>query len=556
MSSPECELGVLFPSTTTNVCVSKDNTLTHIINGNFLHFMEKYSKNSIVGSSGKGVDLPDYGGYPFNVIHPPSYKGIVHRFLHKSSGGSKTGYIINNDIVALNYVIRNITYSTPDSPSDKGWTLYYRGLELYFHFFEYLKETLRQIQVYEKYPDLVSKIQTIEVIDMTKNTYLIQKVETNATKDNYHFVADYPSNDLVFQLNFMDNFDEIRDKISVKYLPDTHLTNLIEFYFPRVYSAAEQTDPFIVKTKRLTNVLFSASIFSSVLNFWWQLQSRLFLDNFFVYLNKLHKINVFHGDIGEQNILTKLSQPDNKYHFRFIDFGLSTSIDEWILTYETIPDSKKNSSDIVINSLFGLHREIYQYLTTDNNFQDIKNIMTSTSEKRFTKKMLYYLMLIELSPVNNIYYTSRFFSYLMFSYTIYPELFINFYETYTLTIPNPSQISQSIIEAHEQFVSIIINKVKIFIATKYSERIYIASRSSERPTPRMREPSQPQLILQRLQEMRQQQQQLQMQQQQQLQQQLHQQQLQMQLQMQPLIPISSPTMPPPAIRRPGLQRRN
>ena len=60
----------------------------------------------------------------------------------------------------------------------------------------------------------------------------------------------------------------------------------------------------------------------------WYMRCEHFFVSFFRDLHELHKIDVFHHDLKRENVWYK--EDDTGYHFKFIDFGISTSLEETI----------------------------------------------------------------------------------------------------------------------------------------------------------------------------------------------------------------------------------
>ena len=172
--------------------------------------------------------------------------------------------------------------------------------------------------------------------------------------------------------------------------------------------------------------LFNTKNFKNCL--WqWFIRCKNFLNPFFIALHKLHKINVFHHDLKHNNIWYK---KDKGYHFKFIDFGISTTYEE---TYENMKFKNNN---------FGNNNATFVPLTKEQQAEaekaEAKKAAAEAEAKKpkeklnkklkeenysFTKKELIMLMIAEIdlpktlprgtikSQFNNIF---TFFNILIF----------------------------------------------------------------------------------------------------------------------------------------------
>lgn len=132
----------------------------------------------------------------------------------------------------------------------------------------------------------------------------------------------------------------------------------------------------------------------------WFMRCKHFLNPFFCALHELHRINVFHHDLKVENVWIK--EDDEGYHFKFIDFGISTTLKESVkkvnsfgevenntLVFKNLKNPEENLSD-VMDYFDGVYQE-------SEREKEYKKIEQDFKQENYTKELLKNLMMNEMN---------------------------------------------------------------------------------------------------------------------------------------------------------------
>lgn len=423
----------------SSVCVTKStNAPPNSIEGNFIqYFLTKYPYHKL-----------EFNGYKLKTPYDTkksqpldfSKHGTWKIYSEMFEGSFKYAFLLKDPIDKIKYVVMN-----------------YDIRENFDHLIsDYFRETLIQLYIKEKLPKTVpcsvARIKSINIfsskfnISEDKNkckiidTLIIQKVEENLISDGFQIIYEYNANNKNILVNRL-KFDSL--------IPTNYDTNINK----------------ISKAKDITEKI------NNFLDKWWA-KSSSFFNGFFKSLNELHKINVFHSDLSESNVLYK---DDNS--FKFIDFGFSVNVKTWCELYDIkVTDDTKD--------LMPLYTSTYNYfkqnMKTYTDYMD--NSLISTDNKRNLLVNLFnietckfYNLLFDESVVNefNIFYDLIF-------YKLYlnkkKEKDIRYYNPVLFYIENQKTDKKSNDTFKNSMIDFITNEVdtiRKFLADKYADTILL-----------------------------------------------------------------------------------
>lgn len=476
----ECDLHSIKCPNGGSVCVSHyidaDNC---IIYGNFLPYMKTYMNTSI------SPDFIEDGSQ--NEIIDFNKKGKCLEYIDEK-----------NDT----FVLKSISKSMDDDNGTKSFVV--KNVIIAEEYFtKYLNGMINQQTINTSCPDLVPKIiaSNIYYSYIPNSKYnndpkdcgfskrpVIQKLEENIVVGDFKAM----SPELCESLSII-NDDSLRifDKISY-YDNDNFYNFFVYLYkllkyniipveintkFSNIFKRIDE-DSTVIKdyakdlvyiritsketnqdvkmyNRLLKNLTDTFSVFNpysinEVLENWWELDSvKSFFSYFFKELHKLHSIDMFHRNLIEENICYEYSKKNNSYKFKFKGLYYSGTLKDWMNTY----DKTVNDDNI---EFYKLYTNVYNYFSTHIGNLNDKNYCIN-------------LMLCELCNFGNNSFLigsvfNGFHDYSYLDSTSIYDKFVNYKETSDFS---KNQFEESSIN----FIDNVIDKLKIFIATKYGECI-------------------------------------------------------------------------------------
>lgn len=295
------------------------------------------------------------------------------------------------------------------------------------------REITTQQNVWSHYKDLTPKIYAANIFNHNEKTFL-QLIMDNALSNNYKLIK----NGNISSLNIINT--ELNTK-NLKTVPEGYqlCTDLKKFNKKLLERRIKNHKYDEEKIKNMCTVFYN---FDTVLQHWWEKNCTI-LSSIFVNLWKIHKLNILHQDLSEENVLCRKNDY-NTYDIKFIDFGFSRSIDEWCSYYNEKYRNVKFTE---------LYKEVYNYFN--------KNPFEKQNLNNPSKDFLKYTMLAELSDFHNIIENKYRNTYSFLTKSIFKDvtpiyliLFINIFHSHDYL---------------ENFEKNVLNKFKLFIADKYSE---------------------------------------------------------------------------------------
>lgn len=496
----ECYLHNDNPCGKNLVCISSYNDVADTsIQGNFLPYMKSkkyYINDEYIGDHANSA-----------IINFEKVGKCVKK--KKEIGGFyKKGFILDrissNTLISKDLIVTN--FNTKYGHVEEN-------LE------EYLMEVLTQHHVQRYVTNLVPRIISVNIFNAylpnssnssnpkTKEDCkfslrpVIQKVEENVISDEFKFIDDIIDNIIEYE-NDDENEDTsytlldmlriiprevdpvVYDLLKLKYkehkdiylcmrssinhlksIPKIdsgdqlitdleYVENLLNPDSPAITDETEKYRHDLICFFRTFVYFNTPAIATATLNLWWQ-RSGDFINNFFVYLHRLHSINVFHRDLKEDNILVNINTFEE---FKFIDFGYSGTVANWMSMYDQYI-TKDNSK------FFKLYTEVYNYFNNLKNKYKGINYSQKPSDELLQNLMLCELCNFDNMTTSNTTYETFFFPNSVFK-DFYPSsLFLRPYNEYK---HNPYLQTKT-----DQFLKIIkINDtIKRFIADKYAEAV-------------------------------------------------------------------------------------
>lgn len=298
------------------------------------------------------------------------------------------------------------------------------------------KEITTQQKVWSHYKDLTPKIHAANIFTHKKDTY-IQLIMDNALNDKYNLIIDENLSSLnIIKTGLQITKDLPKDNNLSKTLKNVNIKlSRNNFYYITKYTNYSEEE--------INDIFKVFCNFDNVLEHWWTVNCT-FLSSIFINLWKIHKLNILHQDLSDENMLCRTNDYDT-YEIKFIDFGLSRSIDDWCSYYNEKYKKIKFTK---------LYKKIHNYF--NNNPFEKQNLNNPS------KKFLKYMMLAELSDFHNIIEgkVRRTYSFLVKS------IFKDVRPIWLI-----SDINKTYLETRVKLepVEEVLNKFKLFVAKKYSE---------------------------------------------------------------------------------------
>lgn len=466
-----------------NACVFyADLKNTSKLQGNFMSYMKINKKNGFYNkvniyrlisriNDGQQIDEKKEN----TILHNKStlgYNCVPHEGV-EISGSYKSGFILKpikpgllytkKSYVVLNFYIED----TSRQVVNKSLNNYYR-------------EVVNQIYIHTHYKTLVPKMISVNIFkgkfsDDAKDAgehYLIQKLEENANVDNFEFIN---SDDALFVKKI--SFKELVPvNLSDAARSDTRLIesplqmflkdrNIVKVFgdFTDKYANVSDAD---LKLETLFTLFGDSTKTIDTLEKWWSnSEVQYFCNGFFKSINKLHKINMFHSDISEKNVLYKKIN-GTEYDFKLIDFGFSGDINYWLTR------TRYHLSNAKFHNLLALYYKVYTYFLNEDTKSEYLAYVSSKNTKP-SMELAKNLMLVELCSLNSSF-KFRFFAQVLLKGLILSEMIYLPYTSFIRLIKNIDNPDDIIYYHDFVFVPFITNCndiIKNFIADKYAEYI-------------------------------------------------------------------------------------
>ena len=249
----------------------------------------------------------------------------------------------------------------------------------------------------------------------------------------------------------------------------------------------EQLDEDDIKLCKYYATLFNPANYKNCLEQWYMRCEHFFVP-FFRDLHELHKIDVFHHDLRSDNIWYK--KDNTGYHFKFIDFGISTSLEDSLIL--NLPNVSFGSSTLVRTDKTS-QKELIIDFSEKETIQDRKDtIMNEMKSDEFSEQTLKDLMMVEMTSPQTLPLSEQDIDkYREFTF-FNEDIFNNFIDVFDMQMINKFQNTRTEEQRKEErkkptkdrnidarnmfrfifkYKSKVINTFTEFIAEKYSETI-------------------------------------------------------------------------------------
>lgn len=268
-------------------------------------------------------------------------------------------------------------------------------------------------------------------------------------------------------INFMEVYpcvDNLCDKNIYSFFEE-----VLPLYKKTMFSDESILDEDDIKLCKYYATLFNSHNYENCLEQWY-MRCRHFFEPFFRDLHELHKIDVFHHDLRSENIWFKKN--DTGYHFKFIDFGISTSLQESLNKSsfgETFVKIETKGSSLPSSIDFSTKPEI----TTST-----ETILHEMKTKNFSEQTLKDLIMVEMTRPQTMPHaeqnSDKYREFTFFNDSIFDNITDIFEDTMIRTFRTKQKTKdkkKSIFTIHFRNKNRIINTFKEFIAKKYCETI-------------------------------------------------------------------------------------
>lgn len=501
----DCDLNAITCGTEKNACVAVSDVELdgYKIQGNFLPYMKaKYNIEitSLVIEDRyffKSKDMIQFftDNPKDNEIIDFNKKGKCLKYSESVEGSIKKGFILE-EIGKKNpksYVVMNLN---TEFENEEMYLKLYTKEVMYQQYLNYKLESklvpkIISMNIFYSYIPDYPEPTSADQCGFSKRP-VVQKLEENATNGDFEFLEGENGSMICFRhsmffssINKLINDDKLElntDNIQTYnffklYLgynlniteekeKDLHIYNILNgLDLDQTLDKIENKDipdiKIISKFIKYSTLLIPDNI-QIILKTWFNDSVfNNFITSFFKDLWEIHRLNLFHGDLKEDNILFKYNNESDDFNFKFIDFGFARTVQDWMKTYEEqiLPNIKSNED------IYSLYISTYAYFKKHNYTGYKKN----TSINNF--ELVCNLMMCELLGFErlgrNTVYTLTFLPNIFFSVIGKRNLFGNPFVTYRNIVQNDSEYEQTM----KLFITGIYNKIIEYVAFRYADCI-------------------------------------------------------------------------------------